>query len=152
MAEDKGPVIGGIQFGADEFVEVDAVAVEEQAEPAKAEPAKRASRAKNVEVAEPAAVVETAGPLRPSVLRAMAIAATKNVDVDVHRWAKEEGLPTPLRRYRVTPTLAKHVEAYPALEVDAVDEGAAVGAFLRDRNVRADARHSVSCRCVCLEE
>jgi hypothetical protein len=151
MAEDKGPVIGGIQFGADEFVEVDAPVVEEQAEPAKAEPAKRASRAKKVE-AEPAAVVETAGPLRPSVLRAMAIAATKNVDVDVHRWAKEEGLPTPLRKYRVTPSLAKHVAAYPALEVDAVDEGAAVGAFLRERNVRADARHSVSCRCVCLEE
>jgi hypothetical protein len=139
----------GVTLGEDELKDLDVPGAAVMAAKPKSR-TKAAAPAKAV--AEPAAVVVAEPPIRPSQMRARAIEATGNKDVDVHRWAKDEGLPVPLRLYRVSAAAAKYAAAYPAIEVEAADESAAVNQFHTKNRVKLEHAHAVACTVVCIEE
>lgn len=76
--------------------------------------------------------------LRPSTLARMieAHAASRGLaakDIDPYRFRQERGLPSPKRRYRVTPRKGK--EAAAPIECDAVDEAEAVAYAVRAHRI-----------------
>lgn len=139
----------GVTLGEDELKDLDVPGAAVMSAAAKQKKGKTKAAKP---VAEPAAVVVAEPPIRPSQMRARAIEATGDLKVDVHRWAKDEGLPVPLRLYRVSAASPKYAAAYPAQEVEAVDESAAVNQFRVLNKVKLEHAHAVSCAVVCIEE
>lgn len=94
-------------------------------------------------VDEPA-VVRPKRPIRHSDIPA---------NVDAFRYVRENGYTNPVRKYRVTPMgKPEQVARLRSLEIDAVDEAAAINEFITRSAIPAKIVHAMNFRAVKLED
>lgn len=90
--------------------------------------------------------------LRPSELARLM--AERGYTGDPYRFLREEGLPSPVRKYRVTgagPVNRVDTELQ-AVEIDAVDQGEAIRQFVLLRQIKQSEAHRFRFQTVVLEE